>query len=143
MTKKEKLEKLLKEVPFLFDDYQNGIVRKYTPFGIQNLTEEELGKARARTQGRKLYCIIEQDMNIAGERVNLINYIIDMPGFDPYKHEYLSQDFYTTKDRVASIEDYTKVSYVFDSYCYNTTWNQMDHGEIGLIQSGDTVVRVW
>ena len=45
MTKKEKLERLLYEIPCLYEDYTEGEVKRYTPFGKYNLNAGGIRKS--------------------------------------------------------------------------------------------------
>ena len=47
-----------------------------------------------------------------------------------------------TYERV-DIEDYKQTAYIFRAYCYNATWDQYDHGEIGIVPYENTIIRVW
>lgn len=81
MTKKEKLENLLKEIPCLYTDYKNGEVYRYSPSGKYKLEKEELSVAYSTIGRSKLLCVIEQVMVISGETLSLINYVIVKHGF--------------------------------------------------------------
>lgn len=143
MTKKERLERLLKEIPCLYEDYQQGVIKRYSPFGKYDLLPEELSDAKSVIGRNKLLCIIEQDMKIAGERVSLINYVVDVTGFTPKKQERINPAIFSSNARVISEDDYRQTAYVFHAYCYNATWSQYDHGEIGIVPFENTIIRIW
>lgn len=142
MTKKEKLEKLLQEIPCLYEDYIKGEVNRYTPFGKYELMPEELREANAIVRRNKLLCIIEQDSNFEGEILSLINYVIDTTGFTPKKQERINPAVFFSNDNMVDIEDYKQTAYIFRAYCYNATWDQYDHGEIGIVPYENTIIRV-
>ncbi len=145
MTKKERLEKLLQEIPCLYQDYCNNEVKMYTPFGKYDLMHEELDKAYSIIRRNKLLCVIEQDTVFSGsnETLSLVNYVIDTTGFSPKKHERINPVVFFSEDKLVDIEDYKQVAYVFRAYCYNATWNQIDLGEIGIVPFENTIIRVW
>lgn len=143
MTKKEKLEKLLQEIPCLYEDYSKSEVKRYTPFGKYDLTPEELREANSIVRQNKLLCVIEQDSKFEGETVSLINYIIDTTGYTPKKQERINPAVFLSDENAVDINDYRQVAYVFRAYCYNATWNLYDHGEIGVIPFENTILRIW
>jgi hypothetical protein len=143
MTKKEKLERLLYEIPCLYEDYNKGEVKRYTPFGKYNLMPGELEKAYSIVRKSKLLCVIEQDSVLSGETLSLINYVIDTTGFTPKKQERINPAVFFSNDNMVDIEDYKQTAYVFRAYCYNVTWDQYDHGEIGIVPYENTIIRVW
>ena len=98
LTKKEKLEKLLQEIPCLYEDYQQGIIKRYSLFGKYDLLPEELNRAKSVVGKNKLLCVIEQDMTIEGERVSLINYVIDEKGFTPKKQDRINPAIFYSQE---------------------------------------------
>jgi len=143
VTKKEKLEKLLQEIPCLYEDYQQGIIKRYSLFGKYDLLPEELNRAKSVVGKNKLLCVIEQDMTIEGERVSLINYVIDEKGFTPKKQDRINPAIFYSQERVVSEDDYKQTAFIFQAYCYNATWKQYDHGVIGIIPHENTIIRIW
>lgn len=143
MTKKERLEKLLQEIPCLYKDYQQGTVRRYSPFGRYDLSPEELDKAKSVIGKNKLLSIVEQEMSIAGKSVYLVHYLIDEKGFTPKKEIQINPAVFNSNARIINECDYMQTAYVFRAYCYNATWDQYDHGSIGIIPIENTVIRIW
>ena len=143
MTKRERLETILKEIPCLYEDYQNNEVKRYSLFGSQDMTPDELKEALTVVGKNQLLCVIEQDSSISGERMSFVNYIMDSKGYKPQKKERISPAIFSSGQRNVDVDDYRQTAYVFQAYCYNATWNQYDHGEIGIMPFENTIIRVW
>ncbi len=143
MTKKERLESLLMEIPCLYQDYKSNEVFRYSPFGKYKADKEELADAYSIIGKSKLLCIIEQDMVMSGEKLSLINYVIDESGFTPKKQDRINPAIFSCNAREIYTDDYKQTAYVFESYCYNATWKQIDHGTIGIVPFENTIIRLW
>jgi len=143
MTKREKLENILKEIPCLYEDYQNNVVKRYSFFGRQDMLPDELKEALSVAGKNQLLCVIEQDATFSGERMSLVNYVLESKGYTPQKKERINSAIFSSGKRTVDVDDYSQTAYVFQACCYNATWNQYDRGEIGIMPFENTLVRVW